>query len=335
MGIRIAINGFGRIGRHIFKIMAKRPEFEVCVINDLSDAKTLAHLVKYDSVYGKFAGTIEVQEGGFVVNGKKIAVIAQKDATQLPWKDYGIDFVVESTGVYTKRAMLENHLKAGAKKVVLTAPAKDPVDAVIVMGVNEPTLKPEHKLISNASCTTNALAPLAKVLNDNFGITRGLMTTIHAYTNDQSALDLIHSDLRRARAAGVNIIPTSTGAAKAIGEVIPELAGKLNGVAVRVPVVTGSLVDLVVDLKKETTVQDINKAFKSMAEGKMKGFLEYTEDPIVSTDIIANNHSCIFDALSTMVLDKTQVKVFGWYDNEWGYSNRVVDIIAYAHKISQ
>lgn len=335
MGIRIAINGFGRIGRHIFKIMTKRPEFEVCVINDLSDARTLAHLVKYDSVYGKFAGAIEVKENGFVVNGKKIAVIAQKDVTQLPWKDYGIDFVVESTGVYTKRAMLENHLKAGAKKVLLTAPAKDPVDAVIVMGVNEQTLKPEHKLISNASCTTNALAPLAKVLNDHFGIQRGLMTTIHAYTNDQSVLDLIHRDLRRARAAGANIIPTSTGAAKAIGEVIPELAGKLNGVAVRVPVVTGSLVDLVVDLKKETTAQEINKTFKSLAEGKMKGFLEYTEDPIVSTDIIANTHSCIFDALSTMVLDKTQVKVFGWYDNEWGYPNRVVDMIAYAYKISQ
>jgi glyceraldehyde 3-phosphate dehydrogenase len=312
--------------------MMSRPEFEVAIINDLSDAKTLAHLIKYDTVYGKFPGTVEVKENAFIINGKKIAIIAEKDPTKLPWKDYGIDFVVESTGVFTKRAMLESHLKAGAKRVLLTAPAKDPVDAVIVMGVNEGSLKKEHKLISNASCTTNALAPLAKILNDKYGILRGFMTTIHAYTNDQTVLDFIHKDLRRSRAAAMNIIPTSTGAAKAIGEVIPEIAGKLNGVAVRVPVPTGSLVDLVVDLKKEANVADINAAFKEAANGKMKDYLEYTEDPIVSSDIVKNTHSCIFDALSTMVMDKTQVKVFGWYDNEWGYSNRVADIIAYAHK---
>lgn len=332
MAIRIAVNGFGRIGRHVFKVMAKRPEFDIAVINDLSDAKTLAHLLKYDSIFGRFEGTITVKEGAFVVNGKEIKVIAEKDATKLPWAQHNIDFVVESTGVFTKRTALENHIKAGAKKVLLTAPAKEPVDAVVVMGVNENRLKAEHKLISNASCTTNALAPLAKVLNDNFGLIRGLMTTVHAYTNDQSVMDLIHSDLRRARAAAINIIPTSTGAAKAIGEVIPEIAGKLNGIAVRVPVPTGSLVDLVCDVKKEVTVQDVNNAFKSAA-AKMKGILEYTEDPIVSTDIIKNTHSCIFDSLATMVLDKTMVKVFGWYDNEWGYSNRVADIIAYAAKL--
>lgn len=333
MSIRIAINGFGRIGRNVFKAMYKNPEFEIVIINDLSNAKTLAHLLKYDSVYGRFDGSVSVEGNDFIINGKKIKVIAEKDITKLPWGQHNIDWVVESTGVHTKRSALEEHIKAGAKKVVLTAPAKEPVDAVIVMGVNEQVLKKEHKIISNASCTTNALAPLVKVLNDNFGIVRGLMTTIHAYTNDQSTLDLIHSDLRRARAAAINIIPTSTGAAKAIGEVIPEVAGKLNGIAVRVPVPTGSLVDLVVDLKKETTVELINNAFKSAANTKMKGYLEYTEDPIVSTDIIGNPASCIFDALSTMIIDKTQVKVLGWYDNEWGYSHRIVDIINYATKL--
>ncbi|MEK7310252.1 MAG: type I glyceraldehyde-3-phosphate dehydrogenase [Planctomycetota bacterium] len=330
MAIKIAINGFGRIGRNVFKAMSQNPNFEVVVINDLSDAKTLAHLLKYDSVYGRFPGSVAVDGTDFVINGKKIKVVAEKDVTKLPWGQYNVDWVVESTGVHTTRAALEGHLKSGAKKVVLTAPAKEPVDAVIVMGVNEQKLKKEHNIISNASCTTNALAPLVKVLNDNFGIVRGLMTTIHAYTNDQSILDLIHKDLRRARAAAINIIPTSTGAAKAIGEVIPEVAGKLNGVAVRVPVPTGSLVDLVVDLKKEATVEAINSAFKSASQGQLKGFLEYTEDPIVSTDIIANPASCIFDALSTMVIDKTQAKVFGWYDNEWGYSHRIVDIVSYA-----
>ncbi|MDI6733178.1 MAG: type I glyceraldehyde-3-phosphate dehydrogenase [Planctomycetota bacterium] len=333
MPTRIAINGFGRIGRNVLKVMSKKPEFEVVIINDLSNVKTLAHLLKYDSVYGKFDGSIEGESDGFRVNGTKINVVAEKDITKLPWKQYNIDWVVESTGVHTKRSALEQHLNSGAKKVVLTAPAKEPVDAVIVMGVNEHTIKKEHRIISNASCTTNALAPLVKVLNDNFGIVRGLMTTIHAYTNDQSTLDLIHSDLRRARAAAMNIIPTSTGAAKAIGEVIPEVAGKLNGIAVRVPVPTGSLVDLVVDLKKEVGVDSINNAFKSAAEGPMKGYLEYTTDPIVSSDVIANPASCIFDALATIVIDKTQAKVFGWYDNEWAYSCRIADIISYASRV--
>jgi glyceraldehyde 3-phosphate dehydrogenase len=333
MAIRTAINGFGRIGRNVFKALVKSPEFEVVIINDLSDVKTLAHLLKYDSIYRRFEGTVSVQGGDFIVNGRKIKAIAEKDITKLPWNEYNIDWVVESTGVHTKRSALETHLKCGAKKVVLTAPAKDPVDAVIVMGVNEGMLKKEHKIISNASCTTNALAPLVKVLNDNFGIIRGLMTTIHAYTNDQSTLDLIHSDLRRARAAALNIIPTSTGAAKAIGEVLPEVAGKLNGIAVRVPVPTGSLVDLVVDLKKEVTIEIVNNTFKLAANGKMKGYLEYTEEPIVSSDIIANPASCIFDALATMATDKIQVKVFGWYDNEWAYSQRIADIIRYANTL--
>jgi glyceraldehyde 3-phosphate dehydrogenase len=333
MAIRVAINGFGRIGRHVFKIMKERKDIEVVVINDLTNTPTLAHLLKYDSTYGRFKGTVSAKEGTLVVNNKEIKVIAEKDITKLPWSQFKVDFVVESTGVYTKRALLEQHIQNGARKVLVTAPTKDPVDATIVLGVNEHMLKSEHKLISNASCTTNCLAPIAKVLHDSFGITRGLMTTIHAYTNDQRILDLVHSDLRRARAAAVNIIPTTTGAAKAVGEVIPELKGKLNGVAVRVPVTTGSLVDLVADLKKNVTPQEINAAVKKAAEGKMKGIIEYTEDPIVSSDVIANTHSCIFDALSTMVIDNNQVKVFAWYDNEWGYSCRVVDLIAYAMKL--
>lgn len=334
MAIRIAINGFGRIGRHVFKVMTKRPEFEVVIINDLADTKTLAHLLKYDTVYGRFDGTVSVKGDSFVVNGKEVKVLSEKDSTRLPWAQHKIDVVVESTGVYNKRALLENHLKAGAKKVLLTVPPKEPIDATIVLGVNDEMLKPEHKLLSNASCTTNCLAPLAKVLNDNFGIVRGLMTTIHAYTNDQRILDLVHKDLRRARAGAANLIPTTTGAAKALGVVIPELTGKLNGIAVRAPVPTGSLVDLVVDLKKEVTADDVNAAFKKTAAGKMKGILEYTEDPIVSSDVIANTHSCIFDAKSTMVIDKTQVKVLGWYDNEWGYSERVADLIAFAMRLN-
>jgi len=333
MAIKIAINGFGRIGRNVFKAMHNNPDFEVVVINDLSDAKTLAHLLKYDSVYGRFSGKVSVEGNDFVIDGRKIKVVAEKEIAKLPWGQLNVDWVVESTGVHTKRAALQEHIKSGAKKVVLTAPAKEPLDAVVVMGVNENILKKEHQIISNASCTTNALAPLVKVLNDNFGLLRGLMTTIHAYTNDQSILDLVHKDLRRTRAAAINIIPTSTGAAKAIGEVIPDVAGKLNGVAVRVPVPVGSLVDLVIDTKKEATVEQINAFFKAAANGQMKGYLEYTEDPIVSSDIVANPASCIFDALSTMVIDKTQVKVFGWYDNEWGYSHRIVDIINYASKL--
>lgn len=333
MAIRVAINGFGRIGRDVFRIMMKRPEFEVVAINDLAEAKTLAHLLKYDSVYGPFDGSIKLKDDGFVVDGKEIKVFVGfvgKDYFKLPWKEYQVDCVVESTGVFNKRAILEKHIEAGAKKVILTVPSKEPIDATIVMGVNEYLLKPEHRLISNASCTTNCLAPMAKVLNDSFGIRRGLMTTVHAYTNDQRLIDNIHQDLRRGRAAAMNIIPTTTGAAKAIGEVIPELAGKLNGIAIRVPVITGSLVDLVVTLRKDVTVEEVNAAFKTASEGKMKDVLEYTEDPIVSSDIIRNPHSCIFDASATMVIDKSEVKVLGWYDNEWAYAARVADLIAYA-----
>lgn len=333
MAIKVAINGFGRIGRHVVKIMLERKDFEVVVINDLTNTPTLAHLLKYDSIYGRFKGTVSAKEGGLVVNNKEIKVISEKDITKLPWAQFNIDFVVESTGVHTKRSALEQHIQNGARKVLVTAPTKDPVDATIVLGVNEHMLKREHKLISNASCTTNCLAPVAKILHDSFGITRGLMTTIHAYTNDQRILDLVHSDLRRARAAAVNIIPTTTGAAKAVGEVIPELKGKLNGVAVRVPTTTGSLVDLVVDLKRNVTSQEVNEAVKKAAADKMKGIIEYTEDLIVSSDVIGNTHSCIFDAPSTMVIDNNQVKVFAWYDNEWGYSCRVVDLIAYAMKL--
>ncbi len=333
MAIKVAINGFGRIGRHVFKIMQERKNIEVVIINDLVDTKTMAHLLKYDSTYGRFKGTVAAQSDALVINNNQIKVIAEKDVAKLPWSQYKIDFVVESTGVHTKRAPLEQHIKSGAQKVLLSAPAKEPVDATIVMGVNDETLKKEHKIISNASCTTNCLAPVAKILNDSFGITRGLMTTIHAYTNDQRILDFVHKDLRRARAAAVNIIPTTTGAAKALGLVIPNLKGKLNGLSARVPVTTGSLVDLVVDLKKNATVEAINAAVKKAAEGRMKGFLEYTEDPIVSSDVIGNTHSCVFDALSTMVIDNNQVKTFAWYDNEWAYSCRVVDLIEFAMKL--
>jgi glyceraldehyde 3-phosphate dehydrogenase len=332
MAIRVAINGFGRIGRHVFKIMQKHPDIKVLAINDLSDTKTLAHLLKYDTIYGRFDGTVEAKATSIVVNGVEIPISAEKDPTKLPWQKYEVDCVIESTGKLTKREQLEQHLKAGAKKVVLTAPPKDKVDMIIVMGVNDKQYKPEYKIISNASCTTNCLAPVAKVLNDTFGIARGLMTTIHAYTNDQRVMDLVHDDLRRARAAAQNIIPTTTGAAKAVGEVLPELKGKLNGYAVRVPVVTGSLVDLTVDLKKNATAEEINKAMKAAAEGPMKGILKYTEDPIVSSDVIRDPASSVFDALSTMVIDGNQAKVLSWYDNEWGYSCRVVDLVEVAMK---
>ncbi|MBI5366075.1 MAG: type I glyceraldehyde-3-phosphate dehydrogenase [Planctomycetes bacterium] len=331
MSIRIAVNGFGRIGRHVFKLMLKRPGFSIQVINDLTDAKTLAHLLKYDSVFGRFDGTVTAKDGALVVNGQEIRVLGEKDPTKLPWKQYEIDFVVESTGVFTSKADCQKHIDQGAGRVLLTVPAKDKIDATIVMGVNPGHLKPEHKIISNASCTTNCLGPMAKVLNDTFGITRGLMTTIHAYTNDQRVADLVHKDLRRARAAALNIIPTTTGAARAIGEVIPELKGKLDGVAVRVPVPDGSMVDLVAELKRPATVAEINAAMKQAAAGPMKGVLEYTEDEIVSQDIVGSTASCVFDSKLTMVLDGNCVKVFGWYDNEWGYSNRVVDLIEFAH----
>lgn len=332
MGYKIAINGFGRIGRHVFKIMVKRGNFDVMHINDLADTATLAHMLKYDSVFGRFEGTIALDGNNLIVNGKKITCSAEKDPSKLPWKQYEIDFVVESTGVFTKKEECEKHVAAGAKKVLLTVPAKDKVDATIVMGVNQSDLKPEHRIISNASCTTNCLAPISKVLNDNFGIVRGFMTTVHAYTNDQRVADLVHKDLRRARAAALNIIPTTTGAAKAIGEVIPELKGKLDGMAVRVPVADGSMVDLVCELKKPASKDAINKAMKAAAEGPMKGILQYTEDPIVSSDILGSTYSSVFDAQCTMIMGENFAKVISWYDNEWGYSNRVVDLIELAMK---
>ncbi len=327
--IKVAINGFGRIGRLTLRASLNRSDMEVVAVNDLTDSKTLAHLLKYDSVHGKFPGTVSVDGDDLLVNGKKIKVYAEKDPANLPWKDHGIDVVVESTGVFRTREKISLHLQAGAKKVVLCVPSKkaDDVDATVVLGVNDNDIKPEHKIYSNASCTTNCLAPFAKVLHDKFGIKRGLMNTIHSYTNDQIILDAPHSDLRRARAAAMSIIPTTTGAAKAVGLVIPELKGKLDGFAMRVPTPDGSVVDLTVELEKEATKEDINAAIKEAAEGSMKGILEYCTDPVVSTDIIGNTHSSVFDSLMTQVIDGKFVKVLSWYDNEYGYSNRVVDLV--------
>lgn len=327
MAIKVGINGFGRIGRMVFRIMVERGGFDVVALNDLTDSKTLAHLLKYDSVHGRFKGTVEAKEKSIVANGKEIDILSIKDPSQLPWKERGAKIVIESTGVFREREKIALHLKGGAEKVILTVPAKDKIDNMIVLGVNNKALKPTDQIVSNASCTTNCLAPMVKVLNDNFGVEKGLMTTIHGYTNDQRVLDLPHKDLRRARAAAENIIPTTTGAAKAVGKIIPELNGKINGMAIRVPVKCGSITDFVAILNKTATEDDINKAFKQAAEGAMKGILEYTEDPIVSSDIIGNSHSCIFDAKSTMVIADNMVKVVGWYDNEWGYSCRVVDLI--------
>ncbi len=325
--IKIGINGFGRIGRNVFKIVEERNNMEVVGINDLTDTKTLAHLLKYDSTQGRFEGVTH-DEKNIIVNGKKIKVSAERSPISIPWES-APDVVVESTGVFRVKESAKggygDHLKNGAKKVILTVPSKDEIDATIVLGVNDNDLKPEHECVSNASCTTNCLAPIAKVLNDKFGLEQGFMTTIHSYTNDQVILDLPHSDLRRARSAAVSQIPTTTGAAKAVGIVIPELKGKMDGMAVRVPTPTGSLVDLVAVLKTEVTNEEINAAMKEAAEGPMKGILEYTEDPIVSVDVIHNPHSSIFDALSTLANGK-MVKVLSWYDNEWGYSARVVDL---------
>jgi glyceraldehyde 3-phosphate dehydrogenase len=333
MAIKVGINGFGRIGRNVYRVIAKRKNIDVLAINDLTDAKTLAYLLKYDSVHGKFEGNIEAKDNSIVVKGKEIKLVKEKDPAKLPWKDLGIEVVIESTGIFTKRSDCERHLEAGARKVILSAPSKDKLDATIVIGVNTNDLKSEHKIVSNASCTTNCLAPLAKTINDNFKIERGLMTTIHAYTNDQRVTDLMHSDLRRARAAAINIIPTTTGAAKAIGEVIPELKGKLDGMSMRVPVANGSVTDLVASVKKRVSIEDINNVMKAAANNELKGILEYCEDPIVSSDIIDNEHSCIFDARSTYVVDGNLIKVIGWYDNEWGYSNRMVDLIELIAKI--
>jgi len=324
--MKIAINGFGRIGRSVFKVAMERKNIDVVAINDITDAKTLAHLLKYDSNYGKYGKSVQAEADALVVDGKKIVVLAERDPKNLPWKQMGVELVVESTGIFRLREQVAWHLEAGAKRVILTVPAKDKVDKMVVLGVNDEDLKDEDLIVSNASCTTNCLAPVAKVLNDNYGIVEGLMTTVHAYTSDQRLQDAPHSDLRRSRAAAVSVIPTTTGAAKAVGKVIPELNGKLNGVALRVPVTTGSIVDLTVKLEKDPSVEEINAAMKTAAQGPMKGFLEYTEDPIVSVDIIGNTHSSIFDAGATMSLGNGFVKVFSWYDNEWGYSNRVVDL---------
>jgi len=327
--IKVGINGFGRIGRNVFKLALERPDMEVVGINDLTDTKTLAHLLKYDSTQGIYPGVTHDEEG-IIVNGHKTVVSAERSPATIPWAGGTPDVVVESTGVFRAKESPKggygDHLKNGAKKVILTVPAKDQIDNMIVLGVNDEMLRPEDQCVSNASCTTNCLAPVAKVLNDSFGIETGFMTTIHSYTNDQMVLDGPHSDLRRARSAAVSQIPTTTGAAKAVGKVIPELNGKMDGLAIRVPTPTGSLVDLVANLKTEATVEEINAAMKKAADGPMKGILEYTEDPIVSVDVIHNTHSSIFDALSTMVIGKT-VKVLSWYDNEWGYSCRVVDLM--------
>jgi glyceraldehyde 3-phosphate dehydrogenase len=326
MAIKIGINGFGRIGRNVFKILLERGGMDVVGINDLTDAKTLAHLLKYDSVVGKFGGKVEAKDNAIVVNGKEIPIFAIKDPAELPWKDVGAEIVLESTGRFTKKEDCLKHVQAGAKKVLLSVPPKDAVDAMVVLGVNDDTLKPEHQVVSNASCTTNCLAPMAKVLHENFGIKRGWMTTVHAYTNDQVVLDAPHRDLRRARAAAVSIIPTSTGAARAVGKVLPELSGKLDGISLRVPVPDGSIVDLSAEVEKTCTRDDINAAMKAAANGPMKGIIEYVEDEIVSADILNNPHTCIFDSKLTAVMDGNFIKVLAWYDNEWGYSARCVDL---------
>ena len=324
--VKVGINGFGRIGRLVFRQAMDNPKFEIVAINDLCDPKTLAHLLKYDSTHKRFNGEVTVEDGNLVVNGKTITICAERDPANLPWKALGCDLVVESTGLFTSKEAASKHLAAGAKKVIISAPAKDKIDATIVLGVNDNLITGNEQIISNASCTTNCLAPMVKVLEDSFGLEKGFMTTIHAYTNDQNILDLPHKDLRRSRSAGSSIIPTSTGAAKAIGEVIPELAGKLDGFAVRVPVPDGSVTDLTAILKKPATKEEINAAMKAAAEGPMKGYMAYCVDPIVSQDIVGDPHSCIFDSLLTMSTG-TMVKVVGWYDNKLGYSTRVVDLL--------
>lgn len=334
MAVRVAINGFGRIGRLTFRNMiARGDDFEIVAINDLTDNFTLSTLLKYDSTHGRFNGEVGYDNENLIVNGKKIRVFEERNPGALPWGDLGVDVVVESTGVFTNRktdskAGYDSHLDAGAKRVVLSAPAKDAPDLTVVLGVNDDQLTADMKCVSNASCTTNCLAPVAKVLQDSFGIQRGLMTTVHAYTNDQRVQDMPHSDLYRARAAAQNIIPTSTGAAKAVSLAIPALAGKLTGIAMRVPVITGSVVDLTVDLEKKTSAEEINAAVKAAADGPLKGILKYTEDPIVSSDIIGDPHSSVFAAPFTQVMQDDMVKVVSWYDNEWGYSCRTTDLVA-------
>jgi len=327
MAVNVGINGFGRIGRLVFRRILKQGGFNVVGINDITDAKTLAYLLKYDSVHGVFEGDVKAEDNAIIVDGKRYRVSAEKDPSRLPWKELAAEIVIEGTGIFTSREKLQPHIAAGAKKVLLTAPAKDEIDATVVLGVNDGVLKGTEQFVSNASCTTNCLAPMVKVLHTTFGVEQGFMTTIHSYTNDQRLLDLPHKDLRRARAAAMSIIPTTTGAARTVGKVIPELKGKLDGFSLRVPTPDASITDFVCLLKKPATKEQVNEAMKQAAAGPMKGILQYTEDELVSTDIIGNPHSCIFDSKLTMAMGST-VKVFGWYDNEWGFSCRVVDLLA-------
>ncbi len=328
MAIKIAINGFGRIGRNIFKIaLEKKRNWEIVAINDLTNPDTLAHLLRYDSLYGKFKEEIQVSGDTLIVEGKKIKIFAEEDPRKLPWKDLGVDIVVEATGIFRSREKAIEHIKMGAKKVIISAPGEDE-DITLVMGVNDQQYRPNiHHIISNASCTTNCLAPLVKILDEEFGVERGLMTTVHAYTNDQKILDLPHNDLRRGRAAAQSIIPTTTGAADAVSLVLPRLKGKLNGIAMRVPTPTVSVVDLVVELGRTTTVEEINLSFKRAASGELKGILDYSEEALVSVDYKGNTHSSIVDALSTMIMGGNLIKIIAWYDNEWGYSARIVDLV--------
>ena len=327
MAIKVGINGFGRIGRNLFRAAMGDPDIEFVAVNDLTDPKTLAHLLKYDSIHGRFDGTVEAGEGEIIVNGKSVKVLSERDPANLPWGELGVEVAVESTGIFTKRPDAEKHLKAGAKKVIISAPATDE-DITIVLGVNDDKYDPAtHHIISNASCTTNCLAPMAKVLHEKFTIKRGFMTTTHAYTNDQKILDLPHSDLRRARAAAVSMIPTSTGAARAVSLVLPELKGRLDGMAIRVPTQDVSVVDLVAEVDAEVTVEEVNAAFKEAAEGPLKGILEFCEEPLVSVDFLGSPASSTIDALSTKVIESKMVKVLSWYDNEWGFSCRMVDLI--------
>jgi glyceraldehyde 3-phosphate dehydrogenase len=327
--VKVGINGFGRIGRLTFRALMQMEEIEVVALNDLTDARTLAHLLKYDSVHGRYPGEVSVDGDSIVVNGKKFKVLAEKDPANLPWKSLGVEVVVESTGIFRNREKMSKHITAGAKKVVLSVPSDKPedVDATVVLGVNDHLLTPSLQFVSNASCTTNCLAPITKVMNDAFGIRRGLMNTIHSYTNDQIILDAPHKDLRRARAAAMSIIPTKTGAAKAIGLVIPELDGKLDGFAVRVPTPDGSLVDLTLELERKVTKDEVNAAMKAAADGPMKGILQFLDEPLVSSDIIGNTHSSIFDSLLTKIIDGNFVKIVSWYDNEVGYSWRLADMV--------
>jgi glyceraldehyde 3-phosphate dehydrogenase len=334
MAIQVGINGFGRIGRSVFRIISDRDDIEVVAINDLFENEQLAYLLKYDTVMGIFDKEVAAQEDAMTVDTQRVVMTAYRDPAEIPWKDMGAQFVIESTGVFRHRDPLEKHIAAGAEKVILTVPAKEEIDATIVIGVNNDELKPEHRIVSNASCTTNCLAPIAKILDDEFGLEEGFITTVHAYTNDQRLADVPHKDFRRSRAAGENIIPTTTGAAVAVGKVLPQLKGKLDGLAMRVPVPDGSIVDLAFRMGKQASSDDINAAIREAAAGPMKRVVEYSEAPLVSSDIIGNTHSSIFDALSTISQEDGYARVVSWYDNEWGYSNRVVDLIGMLAKLS-